>query len=57
MSVPAITVGGNDSVDEVSNMFASRGINRAPVVNSEGQIIGIVSRGDIMRASVIGDSE
>jgi predicted transcriptional regulator len=31
MSVPAITVGGNDSVDEVSNMFASRGINRAPI--------------------------
>jgi CBS domain-containing membrane protein len=57
MTTPAISVGGDDSVGDVSNLFVSRGINRAPVVDEQGKMIGIVSRGDLMRASVTGGSE
>ena len=57
MTVPAVTLLGQDSVTDVSNLFASKGINRAPVVNSHGKIIGIVSRGDIMRAASSGGAQ
>ena len=57
MTTPVIIVGGADSVDDVSNLFASKRINRAPVVDGEGRMIGIVSRGDLMRASVTGGQD
>ena len=57
MTKPVIIVGGDESVDDVSNLFASKGINRAPVVDEEGRMIGIVSRGDLMRAFVTGGQE
>lgn len=57
MTSPAVVVGGDDSVDAVSNLFASKGINRAPVVNSAKLIIGIVTRGDLMKAPVIGGDQ
>ncbi|MGA8832723.1 MAG: CBS domain-containing protein [Desulfomonilaceae bacterium] len=57
MTSPAIIVGGDDSVDDVSNLFATKGINRAPVVDGERRIIGIVTRGDLMKAPVVGGEQ
>ena len=53
MSSPSISVNVDDIVSDVAELFTSKGINRAPVVNvEEGRIIGIVTRGDLMRASI-----
>ena len=51
MSSPAVSVNVDNVVPDVAELFTSKGINRAPVVNVEGRIVGIVTRGDLMRAS------
>lgn len=50
MSAPAVTVGPEATLTEISALFASRGINRAPVVDDEGRLLGMVSRGDLLGA-------
>ncbi|MGC1402870.1 MAG: CBS domain-containing protein [Thermodesulfobacteriota bacterium] len=50
MTSPSITIGLETSLKEISEIFSSRTINRAPVVDSEGRLLGIVSRGDIVKA-------
>lgn len=52
MSAPAITVGPETLVVDIAALFTARGINRAPVVDKEGRLLGIVSRADLVRASV-----
>ena len=53
MSSPAISVKVDETVPDVAKLFTSKGINRAPVISMEdGRIIGIVTRGDLMRAPV-----
>jgi CBS domain-containing membrane protein len=52
MSSPAVSVNVKDIVTDVAKLFTSKRINRAPVVETEeGRIVGIVTRGDLMRAS------
>ena len=53
MTSPAITVAEDASVFEISNIFTQKNINRVPVIDSEGKMIGIVSRADIVRASLM----
>jgi len=53
MTSPAITVGEETTVDEIANVFVEKNINRVPVVNGDGYLTGIVSRADIVRASLI----
>jgi CBS domain-containing membrane protein len=50
MSSPAITIGLDTSLGEIARIFSSNGINRAPVVDSKGGLLGIVSRGDMFKA-------
>jgi CBS domain-containing protein len=50
MSFPPITAKVDDSVGDVANIFDKRRIKRLPVVDDEGKLIGIISRGDIIRA-------
>jgi CBS domain-containing membrane protein len=57
MTAPAVIVGTDDEVGAVSRLFASKGINRAPVVDVEGIMVGIVSRADLMRSFESGGSE
>ena len=54
MSSPAVTVKEETPVMEVAGLFTQRGINRVPVVDSNGRMVGIVSRGDIVRSSCFG---
>jgi CBS domain-containing protein len=44
-----ITVGENDMLSEVAAKLAEKQISGAPVVDEEGQLIGIISDGDILR--------
>lgn len=53
MTSPAVTVNEDTTVNEIANIFTEKNINRVPVVNQDGLLTGIVSRADIVRASVI----
>jgi CBS domain-containing protein len=48
MTVPAVTVSQDCSIEEVATLLAAKDINRVPVV-SEGRLVGIISRADIVR--------
>ncbi|MGC2064495.1 MAG: CBS domain-containing protein [Thermodesulfovibrionales bacterium] len=50
MSSPAITVTVSMTLFEIMELFSSRKINRAPVVDADNRLQGIVSRGDIVRS-------
>jgi len=51
MSSPPVTVGEDATVTEIAKLFAEKNINRVPVTDSEGNLKGIVSRGDIVHAA------
>ncbi len=53
MTSPAFTVKEDTSVIEIANLFTEKNINRVPVINGEGRLTGIVSRADIVRASLM----
>lgn len=48
MSSPAITVNEDTPVIEIAGIFKEKNINRAPVLDTQGRLSGIVSRGDIL---------
>jgi CBS domain-containing protein len=49
MTTPVVSVADDMPVGELAALFESRGIKRAPVLNS-GAVVGIVSRFDFVRA-------
>jgi len=49
MTSPALTIAPDASVFDAARVMTTRGINRLPVV-SEGHLVGIVSRADLVRA-------
>ena len=51
MSSPAITVGEETLLEEIVDIFTVKHINRVPVLNEKGAMVGIVSRDDIVKAS------
>jgi CBS domain-containing protein len=53
MTSPATTVREDATVVGISNIFFEKNINRVPVTDREGKLLGIVSRADIVRASLI----
>ena len=53
MTSPAVTVGEDTAMIDIAYIFTEKQINRVPVVNREGKLTGIVSRADIVRASLI----
>jgi CBS domain-containing protein len=50
MSSDVISVHPSDGLWTAARIIAHRGIKRVPVVDDEGYLVGIVARGDIMRA-------
>jgi predicted transcriptional regulator len=50
MTAPAITVRPSSSATEAARLMIERGVNRLPVVKQDGQLIGIVTRADLVRA-------
>jgi len=51
MTAPAKTVGERASLREAAEAMAKKGLKRLPVVDADGELIGIVSRADILRAA------
>jgi CBS domain-containing protein len=50
MTKKVITCVPNDDLNEVARQLYMKSINRVPVVDGEGHVVGIVTRGDIVRA-------
>jgi CBS domain-containing protein len=48
MSAPPVTVGPESSVAEITRLMAQKGVNRVPVVNPAGGLLGIVTRSDLL---------
>ena len=53
MSDKAISITAEKPLRDAAKIMRDRGINRLPVVDAEGLVIGILTRGDIVRAMAI----
>jgi CBS domain-containing protein len=49
MTTPAVTVTPETDLDDCANLMEQRQIRRVPVVDGNGNIVGIVSQADIVR--------
>jgi CBS domain-containing protein len=54
MTTNVITVGPEKTVQEVAVLLSERGISGVPVVDASGQVIGIVSEGDLLHRAETG---
>src|SRR5262245_17532712 len=54
MMSPVITVTPDSSVKEVAQVFVNRRISGVPVVDDKGNLVGIVTEGDLLRRSEAG---
>ena len=54
MSAPAVTITEDTPVREIIRLFQERAINRAPVLDSQDRLTGIVSRGDLLKLPSFG---
>jgi len=50
MSSPALTITGDRPVAQAASTMLAEGINRLPVVDAKGLLVGLVTRGDLVRA-------
>lgn len=50
MSEPVIKVTEDEEVKEVVNIMIDKKVNRVPVINDDGKLVGIVSRSDILKS-------
>jgi CBS domain-containing protein len=48
MTRPVITTSPDEPVSRVARLMASRTLRRLPVVDSQGRLVGIVSRSDVL---------
>jgi CBS domain-containing protein len=48
MTSPAVTVDEESSVAEIARILKQKSINRVPVLDAGGRLVGIVSRADIL---------
>lgn len=56
-SVPAVTIGPGDSVQEAAKLMHDRAIKRLPVVDGDGRLVGVISRSDVLRVFMRSDDE
>ncbi|MFF4145553.1 CBS domain-containing protein [Streptomyces sp. NPDC001698] len=57
MSTPAVTVHTDATLAEAARIMALRHVKRLPVVNTEGVLEGVVSRGDLLKVFLRPDNE
>lgn len=51
MTAPVVTIGERASLRDAAQAMTRKGLKRLPVVDEAGELIGIVSRADILRAA------
>jgi CBS domain-containing protein len=51
MTSPPVTVGPSTPVSQIAAIFKDRSINRVPVIDETGRLVGIVARADILQAA------
>jgi CBS domain-containing protein len=56
MTAPAVTIGPSRPIREAAALMTGRKVNRLPVID-EGQLVGIVTRADLLRAYLRSDEE
>ncbi len=44
------SVGSGATAEDAATLFHDRGVSRLPVVDDSGQVVGVVSRGDLVKA-------
>jgi len=57
MTSPAVTIGPRRRVAEAAAKMIEEQVNRLPVVDDDGNLVGIVTRADLVRAFVRSDEE
>ncbi|MFE9796113.1 CBS domain-containing protein [Streptomyces goshikiensis] len=57
MSTPPVTIHAEETAADAARLMTRRGIERLPVVDEEDRLVGIVTRGDLLRLFVRPDSE
>jgi CBS domain-containing protein len=57
MSTPAVTVHADATLAEAARIMALRHVKRLPVVNAEGVLEGVVSRGDLLEVFLRPDND
>lgn len=57
MSAPPVTVGPDIPISKIAGIFSEKNINRVPVVDGEGRLVGIVARADLVGSSFPRDSD
>lgn len=57
MTAPAVTARPEQDVAEAARTITERQVNRLPVVDADGALVGIVTRADLVRAFVRSDEE
>ena len=57
MSSPAVTIRPDETVMQAAHRIAGTGVNRLPVVDEDGRLVGIITRADLVRAFARSDEE
>ena len=57
MTVPAFTIGPDDTVRRAAARMATLALKRLPVVDVDGRLVGIISQRDILRLMYRSDDE
>jgi CBS domain-containing protein len=57
MTSPAVTVTPQGDVARAARLMVERNVNRLPVVTSDGELVGIVTRADLVQAFIRSDEE
>jgi CBS domain-containing protein len=53
MTRPVLTVRDDDHVEQAAALLAHNNVTAAPVLNPQGELVGVVSEGDLLRARVV----
>lgn len=57
MTSPALTIGAHTDVSEAARRMTERAVNRLPVIDWSGGLVGIITRADLVRAFARSDEE
>jgi CBS domain-containing protein len=57
MSRPAVTVAKDSSLSAAARLMDDKGVKRLPVVDDQGRLVGLVSRGDLLKVHLRPDDD